>query len=88
MPVQKKKTKSLSVSSFALLLVVLKWHRGSEGVKGFKFAPLLVVFKRHHGSEGVNVSFTVKGKVRRAKHIKGSKERYLLGQKHSLQISR
>ena len=28
----KKKTKRLKVSNFALLLVIFKWHHGSEGV--------------------------------------------------------
>ena len=34
----------------------------------------------------LNETFTVKGNVRSSKHIKGSKERYLLEQKHNLQI--
>ena len=32
MPVRKRRQKGLKVSEIALLLVVFKWHRGSEGV--------------------------------------------------------
>ena len=32
MPVRKGEQKGLRVSDFALLMVVFKWHRGSEGV--------------------------------------------------------
>ena len=44
MPVWKSRQKGLSVSNIALLLVVFKWHHGSEGVN----------WEWHHGSEGVN----------------------------------
>ena len=33
MPERKRRQKGLRVSNFALLLVVFKWHHGSEGVK-------------------------------------------------------
>ena len=33
MPVRRRRQKGLSVSHFALLLVIFKWHHGSEGVK-------------------------------------------------------
>ena len=37
MPVRKRRQKGLKVSNFVLLLVVFKWHHGSEGVKFIQF---------------------------------------------------
>ena len=34
MQMQKRKQKGLKVSDFAFILVVFKWHHGSEGVNG------------------------------------------------------
>jgi len=42
----KKKAKGLSVSNFALLLVVFKWHLGSEGVKIIGERNLIIEIKQ------------------------------------------
>ena len=42
MPVRKIKHKGLKVLNLALLVVVFKWHHGSEGVKGGN-SPCLVL---------------------------------------------
>ena len=39
MPVRNRKQKGLKVSTFALLLVVFKLHRGSKGVKRQRSCP-------------------------------------------------
>ena len=40
MPVRKRRLKSWTISNFSLVLVVFKWHHGSEGVNGQAWAHL------------------------------------------------